>query len=97
MKGKYFACESGFFQSVTIHKLWQNANFENGNTTVESDIMRMLLNILSVYLLSKVYDMSGYYKMHKKCHIFLLICLFQTHFATLQPLIDEDGSIGIIT
>ena len=63
---KCFACESGFFQKVKIRKSCQNANFENGGTTVEMDILCVLLNILSISLLSRVYGMSGYYKMQKQ-------------------------------
>ena len=31
---KTFACKMGSFQKVMTHKLCQNANFENGGTTI---------------------------------------------------------------
>ena len=36
---KTFACERGLFQKVMNHKLCQNANFENGGTTVQIGIL----------------------------------------------------------
>ena len=39
----------GLFQKVMTHKLCQNANFENGGTTIQvtCSILHVLLNILS--------------------------------------------------
>ena len=34
LKWKRFTCEKGLFQNVVTHKLCQNANFENGGTTI---------------------------------------------------------------
>ena len=59
-------CELGLFKKVTTHKLCQNANFENGSVTIQICILHVLLNILSIYLLSRVHDTSGYYKMQKE-------------------------------
>ena len=58
--------KGGLFQKVMIHKLCQNANFENGCTTVQIGILRDL----SISLLSRVHDMSGYFEMQKElsCH-----------------------------
>ena len=52
------------------HKLCQNANFENGGTTIQIVILHVLLNILSISLLFTVHDMSGYFEMQKdlSCH-----------------------------
>ena len=41
----------------------QNANFENGGTTIQIDILHVLINILSIPLLSRVYDINGYFEM----------------------------------
>ena len=60
---KRFGCERGFFRKVVTHNLCQNANFKNGSTTFQIDILQLLLNILSISLLSKKHDMSGYFKM----------------------------------
>ena len=49
---KTFACEKGLFQKVVTQKLCQNANFENGGTTVQIGILHVLLNIFSISLLS---------------------------------------------
>ena len=51
-----FACERGLFQKVMTRKLCQNANFENGGTTIQIGILHILLNILSILLLSRVSD-----------------------------------------
>ena len=48
------------------HKLCQNANFENGGTTIQIGTLHVLLNILSISLLSRVNDMSGYFEMQKE-------------------------------
>ena len=42
------------------HKLCKNANFENGDNTFQISILHVLLNILSISLLSTVHDTSGY-------------------------------------
>ena len=62
---KTFACERGLFQKVTIHKLCQNANFENGGTIIQIGNLHALLNILSISLLSTVHNTSGYFEMQK--------------------------------
>ena len=48
------------------HKLCQNANFENGGTIIQIDILHVLLNILSIFLLSRVHDTSYYFDMRKR-------------------------------
>ena len=48
------------------HKLCQNANFENGGTTIQIGILDVLLNILSISLLSRVHGMFGYFDMQKE-------------------------------
>ena len=40
------------------HKLCQNANFENGGTTIQVSILHVLLNILSISSLPRVHDTS---------------------------------------
>ena len=40
-------------------------NFENGGPTTQVGTLRVLLNILSVSLLSRVHDTSGYFEMQK--------------------------------
>ena len=54
--------KGGHFKVMT-HKLCLNANFENGGTTIQTDIMHVLLNILSISLLSRVHDTSAYFEM----------------------------------
>ena len=63
---KSFACERGLFQKVMTHKLCQNANFENWGTTIQIGILHILLNILSIRLLSRVQDTSGYFEIQKE-------------------------------
>ena len=48
------------------HKLCQNANFEKGGTTIQIDILHVLLNFLSISLLFFVDDTSGYFEMQKR-------------------------------
>ena len=48
------------------HKLCQNANFEYGGTTTQIGTLRVLLNILSISLLSRVHGTSGYFEMQKE-------------------------------
>ena len=48
------------------HKLCQNANFEKGGTTIQIEILEVLLNILSISLLSKVHEIFGYFEMQKE-------------------------------
>ena len=43
--------------SVTTHKMCQNANFKNGGIIMQIGILYALLNIFSISLLSRVYDM----------------------------------------
>ena len=45
---KRFACEMKLFEKVMTHKLCQNANFENGCTTIQVSILHVLLNVLSI-------------------------------------------------
>ena len=50
---------------MMTHNLCQNANFENGGITAQNGILCVLLNILSICLLSRVHDTSGYFEMQK--------------------------------
>ena len=54
------------FQKRRTHQLCQNANFVNGGTTIQIGILHVLLNIFSISLLSRVYEMSGYFEMQKE-------------------------------
>ena len=63
---KTFACEIGLFQKVVTHKLCQNANFENGGTTIQIGTLHVLCNIFSISLLSRVQDTSGHFEMQKE-------------------------------
>ena len=58
--------EKGLFQKVATHKLCQNAKFENGSTTIQIGILRVLFNILSIASLPRVLDTSGYFEMQKE-------------------------------
>ena len=57
--------KGGYFKKVTTRKSCQNANFENGGTTIQINILHALLNILSNSLLFRVHDTSGYFEMQK--------------------------------
>ena len=48
------------------NKLCQNANFENGGTTIQIGILHVLLNILSIPLQSRLHDTSGYFEIQKE-------------------------------
>ena len=50
-KMKTFAREMVLFQKLMTYKLCQNANFENGGTTIQVSILHVLSNILSISLL----------------------------------------------
>ena len=52
------------------HKLCQNANFENGGTTIQIGMLHVLLNILSISLLSMVHDTPYYFDMQNS-HVIL--------------------------
>ena len=54
--------KGGYLKKVTTHELCQNANFENGGTTIQIDILHVVINILSISLLSRVHDTSGYFE-----------------------------------
>ena len=56
----------GLFQKVMTHKLCQNANFENGGTTIQVSILHVLLNILSISSLPRVHDMSVNFEIQKR-------------------------------
>ena len=60
----------GLFQKVMTRKLCQNANFENGATTIQVSIMHALLSILPIALLQRVHDASIDFEMQKEksCH-----------------------------
>ena len=63
---KTFACEMGLFQKVMTHKLCQNANFENGGTSIQVNILHVLLNIMSISSLPRVHDTSVNFEMQKE-------------------------------
>ena len=42
LKSKHFASEMGLFHKVMINKLCQNANFENGGTSIQIGILHVL-------------------------------------------------------
>ena len=53
----------GYFKKSRLVAIVQNENFENGGTTIQISILHALINILSISLLSRVYDTSGYFDM----------------------------------
>ena len=55
--------KGGFFKKSRQVEIVQNENFENGGTTIPISILHALINILSISLLSRVYDTSGYFEM----------------------------------
>ena len=57
--------KSGLFQKAMTYKMGQNANFKNGGTTIQMGILHVLLNMLSISLLSRVHDMCGYFEVQK--------------------------------
>ena len=52
------------------YKLCQNANFENGGTTIQVSILHVLLNNLSISSLPRVHDTFVNFEMQKElsCH-----------------------------
>ena len=60
----FLRVKGGYFKVMT-HKLCQNANFENGGITIQIGILQVLLNILSISLLSMVHATSGFLEMQK--------------------------------
>ena len=59
-------CEKGLFQKVVTQKLCQNANFENGGTTIQIGVLHALLNILSISSLPRVQDKFDYFLTQKE-------------------------------
>ena len=53
------------------YKLCQNANFENGGTTIQMGILHVLLNMLPTSSLSRVDAKSGYLRCKKSSHVIL--------------------------
>ena len=53
------------------YKLGQNVNFKNGGTTIEMGTLHVLLNMLSISLLSRVHDTCGYSRCKKCSHVIL--------------------------
>ena len=53
------------------HKLFQNANFENGGTAIQVSILHVLLNRLSISSLQRVHDTSVNFEMQKSSHVIL--------------------------
>ena len=64
-KRKPIVCERWLFKKVTTHKLRQNANFENGGTAIQIGILHVLINVMSIFLLSMVHEASCYFEMQK--------------------------------
>ena len=64
-------CERGLFQKVMTHKLCQNANFENGGTTIQVSTLHLLLNILSISSLPRVHYTSVDFEMQKEKYVIL--------------------------
>ena len=62
---KTYARKSGLFQKVMTYELGQNANFKNGGTTIQMGILHVLLNMLSISLLSRVHDTFCYFEVKK--------------------------------
>ena len=56
----------GLFKKIMTHKLCQNASFENGGTAIQVNILRVLLNILSIASLSRVHGMSVNFEMQNR-------------------------------
>ena len=46
---KTFCVCKGLFRKVITHKLCQNANFENGGTTIKIGILHVLLKIVNIF------------------------------------------------
>ena len=63
---RFLRVKEGYFKKVMTRKLCQNAIFENGGTTVKIGILHLPLNILSIALVSRVHDTSGYFQMQKE-------------------------------
>ena len=55
------------------NKLCQNANFENGGTTLKIGILHVLLNIFSISLLSRVHGVSDYFEMQRVVMSFYIL------------------------
>ena len=63
----------GLFQKVMTHKLCQNANFENGGTTIQVSILHVLLNILSISSLPRVHGTSVNFEIQKEVMSFYVL------------------------
>ena len=61
----------GLFQKVMTHKLCQNANFENGDTTNQVSILHVLLNILLISSLPRVHGTSVNFELKKSSLVIL--------------------------
>ena len=48
-KKNSFACEMGLFQNAMTHKLCQNANFENGGTTIQIRNMHTVDHFVNIF------------------------------------------------
>ena len=53
------------------YDLGQNANLKNGGSTIQMGILHVLLNMLSISLLSRVHDTCGYLRCKKCNHVIL--------------------------
>ena len=51
---------------TSYHKMLNFVTFENGASNIQRDIMYVLLNSLSIPLLSRVDDTCGYFEMQKQ-------------------------------
>ena len=55
--------KGGYFKKSRFNKLCQNANFDNRGTAIEIGILHVLINILSISLVSRVHDKFGSFEM----------------------------------
>ena len=62
---KTFCVWKGVISKSHYSQSVPNASFENGGTTIQIGILHVLLNILSISLLNKVHDTSGYFEVQK--------------------------------
>ena len=63
---KTFCVYKGVILKVMTCKLRQNANFENGGPSIQIGILHVLLNFLSIFLLSRVHDTPGCFEMQEE-------------------------------
>ena len=62
---KTFCVWKGAIPKSHDSQIVPKCEFENGGTTIQIGILHVLLNILSISLLSRVHDTSGYFEIQK--------------------------------